>query len=633
MPSNTFLTLIQSLIEYRFEKLLSQSGKLSMEEIHFDSLQQDFGAIEKGYIIRSYGKTDLPKLVTLVTDIKVDPKVLKNLIAPLGIFPFWEDSFDLSLLWNKMGTSFINLFQCNEIHGLNAISRKEYLYQVANYKIYKMQWNELKFYLAIHAGLFLLISSSTKQENDAKLILDLIKSEYQKQLPLKKIFPKLQIERPREFEIGKFLIPRTFSFGNVQVKSNVRFLRETVAKDAEEIAFWFGLSLTYEEKSFYLQYAFPHQKVENPDELQTKYQNLLISIIKPILATKWNSLSKTLQKYGSKLLEKPILQLFDKGILIEYELKINQTTVLCHVIVPKTFVDFLMALDTELKSYESSEPLLHFINLNRKLINEKYTESFEVYFHQTENRKFPILLFEFLNMISEADLILTIQNYFVASGIKTIELQKLFFYLKLDVNTGEQILFLEDDFDEKRIKSLLPPGMQKEWETFPVYFENRTGLASISLGFDEFIKRNREVMQSLFESSQNGKLDFSPQTKYVLYTEFSKLISEEIQIKLNAINQTNKGLFVKLKDVPKANVQQFFYAFKSDELGFIFLDWEEELFKIQNFVSKKFYQEVSEDLTVKKHLVQKSTLNLGVVLSWKEKFVTELTALTSEEFV
>jgi hypothetical protein len=633
MTQTPFLDLIKATLEFRMESLFSKKGTFTFEPVSFDAVKVELDSITTGNILRAYGKTDTPKLLVYITDTKSDQKIIRNLFATLGLFLFWEEGSDLAGLWAKMGMNLVNLFQCNEIHSFNDFSRKEFFYQIANFKIVKVKWNEQSYVIGFSAELFDSINKSIKDGGEISKFVESIKQGYAKNQPQKKIFPKLQIERPREFEIGKFLVPKSLNWGNIPIKTRLNFIRETHAKDAQDVAFWFGLSLTFEEKSYYLQYAFPHQKLEKPEEIQLKYQSLLGNILKPLLATRWNTLSKPLQKSGSKLLEHPILPMFEKGIIVEYEIRVNQSTLICHVIVPKNLVDLIDSTETGDNSFESAEPLLHFINVNRKLIYKKYAETFQVYFHQTENRKYPILLFEFLNIIKPSDLTLTIQNFFVASGIKTIDLQRFFFYLKSDASSQTKLLFLDEDFDEARVKSLLPPGMQKEWEMFPVIWENRTGLSSISLNFDEFLQKNREVMQALFDHSQNGKIDFSPQTRYILYSEFAKLIKEELQEKLKAINTSSIGLFAKLKDVPKANVQQFFYSLKSDELGCIFLDWESELPKIQAFVSKKFYQEASEDLAAKKQALLKSSLDLNVVLTLKRKFAEELTTLTSEEFV
>lgn len=626
-------TLLLNLMQGQFKRLMASTVTIGSTEISFEQLKEELTTVEIGYIVNSYGKIDSPKVISLLTDTSIDAKSARMLLSPVGLFAFWEASDDLSVFWKRLGSSLSNLYQCNECHSLTSVSKNQFFFQTANFMILKFSIEKQILYLCLDSLIAKGINETIKNQTDASMFCEMILKELDKKIPAKKIFPKIQIEKPKEFMIGDFLIPKKFDWGKNSVKTRIKYLRESHQKDSEEISFWYALSLTFEEKNFYLQYGFPHAEMENTEEIQSKFQSLFASIIKPILAFKWNQLKIQLQKFGSKHLESPFSPLFDKAILLDYEIRINQSLVHCHVIVPKGFIVYLSTIDSGMQASESSEPLFHFINLNRKWIGERYSELFQIYYHTYENRTYPILLFEFLSIICQADVLITIQNYFVANGIKTIDLQRLFFYIKSDPDTQQNALFLDEDFNEGTIKNLLPPGMQKEWDQFNVNWENKTALMSISYPFEEFIAKNRQIMQELFEACRSEKIVYTPQTMYVLFSEFDKLIKEETFAELKNINLANQGLFSKLKDVPKAEVQQFLYTFKSDDLGFVFLDWEKELPKIQSFVSKKFYEEVSEDLASKSIKHQKDVLDLNSVLSMKKKFVTELILLTSEEFV
>ncbi len=626
-------SLILNLIQGQFHHLLASKATITSNEITFEQVKEDLSSVEFGFIINSFGKTESPNIISFLTESNLDPKIVRMLLGPIGLFSFWEETDDLSLFWKRMSNSLTYIQQCNEVHGITAVNKKSSLFQISNSIVLKFLIEKHILYICLDSQFAKKIDESIKSEAEVTAFCEEIHAELNKKSPLKKIFPKIQIQKPKEFIIGDFMIPRKFDWGKNIVKSRIKYLREAHPKDSEDASFWYALSLTFDEKNFYLQYGFPHSKMEKIEEIQSKFQSLFLSIIKPILSSKWNQLTVTLQKSASKHLESPFSPLFEKAVFLEYEIRINQTILTCHVIVPKAFIDFLWTVNLDGKVSESSEPLLHFINLNQKWIGERYQEPYQVYFHTNENRKYPILLFEFLSIICQADIMLTIQNYFVANGMKTIDLQKLFFYYKSDPVTHENKLFLDEDFDEISIKKLLPPGMKNEWDLFAVHWENRTGLMSIAYQFDEFIAKNREIMQELFDACKNGKIAYTPQTRYVLYSEFEKLLLEETLTELKNINLSNSGLFLKLKEVPKANVQQFFYSFKSDDLGFVFLDWEKELSKIQSFVSKKFYEEVSEDLAAKSLKLQKQVLDLNSLLTIKKKFVSELNLLTSEEYV
>ncbi len=633
MKYNLTNQLIHTLFQNQFDRVFQKSGKLNLEEFSFEELSSIIDETVDAKLIHNYGKSNVPKIIGFMPKTKLETKVLRSLLSSFTLFPFWENDFNLESLWVKLGANFSNLFQCISIETFSDNSKKELKFQISDFYILKISWNDIELFFCIDDHLADAIQSKIQSEEQIKNFSQKISEDIQKNHPPKKIFPKLQIENMKEFEIGNFLIPRSFHWGNIKVKSKVRYVRESHAKDPEEVAFWFGVSLAYEDKSYYLQYAFPHQKLDKPDEVQMKYQSLLVNLLKTSIGSKWSQLPISLQKSGTKALDKPIEQLFDKGILVEYEIKVNQSNLLCHVLIPQNLINFLVNVQKDKLIGEFSEPLYHFINLNRSLIRNKYAENYQVFFHQTESREYPILLFEFLNMLGDNDLKLVLQNYFVASGIKTIDFQKLLFYLTTDSLTQTKSLFLDEDLDENRMKRLIPVGMQKDWDTFPVNSENITGLTSIAYSLEEFILKNREVMQSIYQHCIDGKLEISKKARYILYIEFAKLIEEELLKKLSEINQKYISLLDKLKDVPKATVQQFFYTFKSDELGAIFLDLDAGLLKAQPFVSKKFYQEVVEDLVSKNTLRKKQALDLNVVLSLKERFIKELTAITSEEFV
>ncbi len=473
------------------------------------------------------------------------------------------------------------------IHKLSEIEGQEFLQYNYDRKFYKETlWSlcsdNIYSYKSTTLNYYICINIKNPQKEPANII---------------------SIKRNSQFILGKLLINTRLSnnpgihvlYNKLDFSDKDKYridINHTVYKS----------TISREKENFTFFYIF-----KRPEEIKPEYFfNFSTSIIKSIIKEQVTQLNDTLKdKFGILNIEpfEKNIRTSHSHIILYNTLTYGNTGIEVQVLFPKRLLSLFP--DFSCRTIKG-----RILQINKYLFRNK----FENFYKEKED----LIFTEFISIITDRDLSLICQNFFLSKNFNTEILKKLFYYKTIQ---GDKTVLKNIPFSNRgQFLSHMPVIIREKFVKNKIYAES----------YNEMIEINNMVLENIYLEMKNDKLLLSYKARFILEKEYGAKEKETKIKRLRKLINEKKYINI-LNNFDKKDIQILLNNMKSIVLSDTLIYQTDELIKLKPYLSKTRFTELREDVRFTQEKVKSNQIDINRICDSIETFNNIIHIFTEEE--
>jgi hypothetical protein len=642
--------LIITTLNERSKLIFGSSLNVKLFKISFERIETELNSFENGLTVSSYSFTDTPGVIFLYNlefldkykknyaefvkkeehEITVLP-VAKSLSLPFSKLIYFSGDTSQNERIEKNEALIDSYHNSSFFSDYNKKSKEELLWRSADSIIYRVETETDKFYIFFKENNYYYLEKYLEEgkytiQSLAKKIYNVLKKE-------NVLLSRLEIRTPNELLLNRFILPSKITCSAFEIFPNYLFFRTPLKSDLATERYRYGFELSISGKNYPIYFALPKK---GDDQLEFKKQmDGIVSCICKLLLQKYAELNIRIDKKAAGPVD--TFQL-NNTICMTSELYYGKSKVPCEIFISRNIMELLyekLGDKDENPNYfnKAQGELLNFIYLNRNLLKKNISNFYKYGTEGFLEAGSPVLFYQFINLLSENDIKVVVQNFFISQGWKTKDIKNLFYCWIPGANKKDKTIVLFSDFREEKILKNLPDRIKDEWSPMPIRPEFAIQLIPTSLDKESFISKNLEVMKSIFELYKKGKLELSAKGVIVLKKDFASVLDAKLIAKLEEFNKSNIDTLDLIVNVGKSALQKYFYEWSHMDMAMVLYGWESKVELFKPHVSKNYMQSVIEQQTVISVKLAENDIDLEKIYLLKESFINYIKGMNDEAVI